>query len=86
MKYTWLIVGLLLAGMVFSKESGQMKDMGRILTKNDFEKIAQFILDNGDRQTYSQKYNNNPHYSLEDFHIYLDPVSQTINRLKNSFC
>jgi hypothetical protein len=83
MKYGWFIGGLLLTSMaaVFSQENSYppVKDLSGILSKNDFEEIAQFILDNGDRMTYCQMYNNNPHYALEDFHIYLNPVSQWIN-------
>jgi hypothetical protein len=73
--------GLLLVGVVsaFSQEPRQMYDINNIINKNDFEKIVQFILNNGDRLTYCQMYNNNPHYSLEDFHIYLNPISQWIN-------
>jgi hypothetical protein len=64
-----------------------MHDISQIVTESDFEKIAQFVLDNGNRIIYCQMYNDSPHYSLEDFHIYLDPISQSIESLlsgKNS--
>jgi hypothetical protein len=83
MKHGWFIGGLLLAGMaaVFSQGNSYppVSDLSGILSKNDFEEIMQFILDKGDRMTYCQMYNNSPHYALEDFHIYLNPVSQWIN-------
>jgi glycyl-tRNA synthetase alpha subunit len=83
MKHRWFIGGLLLAGMVAisSQENSYppIRDINGILSKNDFEEIVQFILNNGDGKIYCQMYNNNPHYALEDFHIYLDPVSQWIN-------
>ena len=55
------------------------RDINKIFNVNDFKRIVQYILDNGDRQTYNNMYNNNPHYSLKDFDIYLDPISQWIN-------
>jgi hypothetical protein len=81
MKHLWLMNGLLLASIVsnFSQELQQMHDISNILSKQDFEEITQFILTNGDRETYSNKYNNNPHYLHEEIHIYLDPISQWIN-------
>ena len=39
-----------------------------------FRAIERFILSNGDRQTYCNMYNNNPHYALGDsLHVYLNP-------------
>ncbi|CAF1155732.1 unnamed protein product [Didymodactylos carnosus] len=46
------------------------------MSKNDndrFNLIKTFILKDGDKQTYCNMYNNNPHYNLNDFQIYLNP-------------
>ena len=37
----------------------------------DFEEMKRFVLEYGDRETYSSRYGNNPHYSFKD----LKPVS-----------
>ena len=80
--------GLLLVSMIsgFSQKSQKRYDMNDncyeisdIINKKDFEKIAEFILTNGDRQTYCNMYNNNPHYNYESINIYLNPISQKIN-------
>ena len=87
MKRILLTLGFLLAGSIcaFSQKNQLInRDISEILDKNDFEKIMKFILTNGDRQTYCQKYNNNPHYVLDGFDIYLDPISQWINYTKDS--
>lgn len=39
----------------------------------EFESVKDFILKNGDRQTYCNLYNNNPHYSFNGFEAYMDP-------------
>jgi hypothetical protein len=81
MKYKWyFIVALFLLPIVaFSQEDDLLrKDISEILSKDDFERIEQFIMDKGDRKTFSQKYNLNPHYSFEDLDVYLNPVSQWI--------
>jgi (2Fe-2S) ferredoxin len=55
------------------------QDISATLSKEDFRRIVQFVLTEGDRQTYCQMYNNNPHYAAGDFEIYLNPVNQSIN-------
>jgi tetratricopeptide (TPR) repeat protein len=50
--------------------------------KQNFNEFVQFVLSNGDRQTYCTKYNNNPHYSFDNVEIYLDPVNQWTNMTK----
>ncbi len=37
-----------------------------------FEFVKQFILENGDRQTYRNIDSNNPHYSFEGINVYLN--------------
>lgn len=45
-----------------------------VLTVEAFQRIKQMILRDGDRRTYCNMYNNNPHIELDGFHAYLDPV------------
>jgi (2Fe-2S) ferredoxin len=56
-------------------------DNSAALSKEDFRKIVQFVLSEGDRQTYCNMYNDNPHYKTNDFEIYINPVNQNINPL-----
>jgi len=44
-----------------------------------FRKIASYILEEGGRKTYCNKYNNSPHYKAETFDVYLDPINPFIN-------
>ncbi len=39
----------------------------------EFESVKDYILENGDRQTYCNLYNDNPHFSFNGFDVYLDP-------------
>ncbi len=48
-------------------------DITYLISYHDFEKIKAYILSKGDRQTYCNKYNNNPHYSFPGFEAYLNP-------------
>jgi hypothetical protein len=72
------------AAVVFSQESRFMLDISDVLSKQKFEEIMKFILTNGDRQTYCQMYNNNPHYAFENFDVYLNPIHQRINWLSDN--
>jgi hypothetical protein len=67
-------------------EKGKVQtiDISNFLSKDKFEKIVGFVLKNGDRKTYCNIYNNSPHYKLEDFNIYLNPVEQKINIVQES--
>ena len=47
--------------------------------REKFAEIVSFVLENGDRQNYCNRYNNNPHYMLDDIDIYLNPHNQMIN-------
>src|SRR5689334_11326378 len=42
-------------------------------TKESFQKIKSFILQCGDRQTYCNMYNDNPHYQFSQFEVFLHP-------------
>jgi hypothetical protein len=51
------------------------------LTVADFNRIKNYVLAHGDRETYCQMYNNNPHAALGGVDIYLHPDTgqQNIN-------
>jgi hypothetical protein len=73
-----ICAGLLLISAVrsFAEEKPFMKDMSDALSGQEFQEIARFILDNGDRKTFCEVYQNNPHYRSDDMiDIYLNPVS-----------
>jgi hypothetical protein len=53
--------------------SDAYRDITEMLDIYNFERIINFILENGDRQTYCNMYNNNPHYSFRRFEVYLNP-------------
>ena len=55
------------------------RKISEYFSKSDFKETVRFILENGDRQTYCNMYNNNPHYAVNDIQIYLNPISQRIN-------
>lgn len=55
------------------KTSDEFLDITHIINYNDFESIKTYILSNGDKQTYSNMYNDNPHYSFNGFETYLNP-------------
>jgi hypothetical protein len=44
-----------------------------------FEKIIEFVIHKGARQTYCNKYNHNPHLKCDTLDIYLNPTSQFVN-------
>lgn len=43
------------------------------LAPDSFETIKSFVLACGDRKTYCNMYNNNPHYAFAGFEVYLHP-------------
>lgn len=45
-----------------------------VLTAENFALIRKFILDQGLRQTYCNKYNNNPYWTFPELNAYLDPT------------
>ncbi|MDR1912051.1 MAG: hypothetical protein LBQ52_06900, partial [Helicobacteraceae bacterium] len=80
-----LLVALSLTMIVTAglTEDYETKDLKAALEVKTFEAIASFIIKNGDRQTYCNRYNNNPHYEIGEVDIYLDPISQKTNFLKS---
>lgn len=47
--------------------------MSELLTAASFQRIKRMILTRGDRQTYCNMYNQNPHVEVAGFHAYLSP-------------
>lgn len=45
----------------------------------EFQTIVAFVLKEGDRRFYCNKFNNSPHYKVDSFDVYLDPIHQSIN-------
>ena len=79
MKY---IIGIILPAIIYSCsvkndenefESNLFRDISFIFSKDNFEDLHTFILENGDTETYCSMYNDNPHFSLEGFDVYLNP-------------
>ncbi|HPE76219.1 MAG TPA: T9SS type A sorting domain-containing protein [Draconibacterium sp.] len=51
----------------------EFRDITHIVSVDSFESIKTFVLTNGDRETYSNMYNDNPHFHFEEFELYLNP-------------
>ncbi len=51
----------------------EFRDITNIVSVDIFESIKTFVLTNGDKETYSSMYNDNPHFSFEGFELYLNP-------------
>jgi hypothetical protein len=55
----------------------RINDIGRrkekVINRENLIRIKQFILQNGQRETYCNMYNNNPAYGTKGFKFYLDP-------------
>jgi hypothetical protein len=49
------------------------------MTTSQFTFIKEYILLKGDRQTYSNMYNNNPHLVFGTRHVYLNPIGGQLN-------
>jgi hypothetical protein len=43
------------------------------MNTDNFNRIISFVLQYGDRVTYCNMYNNNPHYQFHDFDLFLNP-------------
>ena len=53
--------------------SNEYRDITQMCSVQNFETIKNFILKNGDKQTYCNMYNNNPHFAYSYFNVYLNP-------------
>lgn len=82
---TQLIIVLLLLFYSCSSNSEECEnnnetiDISGILTVANFETIKAFIINNGDVETYSNRFNNNPHFSFSGIEAYLDPETGHLN-------
>jgi len=47
----------------------------KTITRQNLIKIKQFILQQGNRETYCNMYNDNPAYQTKGYHFYLNPDS-----------
>jgi hypothetical protein len=43
------------------------------ITLETFDRIRRFVLEHGDRQTYCNRYNHNPHFAFAACDAYLNP-------------
>lgn len=71
---------LLLYFLFFSPNVMDQKDyinITEMLPVEEFNTISQFILQNGDKKTYCNRYNNNPHLEMVGFDLFLTPESTT---------
>lgn len=57
----------------------EFRDITHIVSVDLFELIKTFVLNKGDRETYSNMYGNNPHYSFDGFESYLNPDIGQLN-------
>jgi hypothetical protein len=55
-----------MAGAAHARDEG-------VLTLENFNKIKAYILQHGDRKTYCNMLNNNPHFQFPGFDAYLHP-------------
>ncbi len=81
-----LLVSLLLSGCSASKPTGKMdnrsfENISTFFSTEVFEMVKNFILTKGDRKTYRNFDNRNPHYSFVQFEVFLgsDIGQQNIN-------
>ena len=66
-------------GRTIIETSDDFLDITYMMNYNDFENIKTYILLNGDRETFCNMYNDNPHYSFEGFEAYLNPEIGQLN-------
>ena len=77
MKILYRILIILFLFSCIEKEdkqtSSDFRDITYMISTLEFEAIKTYIINNGDREDYSNMYCHSPHYSFEDFETYLDP-------------
>ena len=61
---------------LINTDSNEAIDITDSFSRIEFESAKFYILNNGDRETYSNLYNDNPHYEFLYFHVYLNPETQ----------
>jgi hypothetical protein len=65
------------SGNTFDGESPQQAT--EVLSAAVFNQIKEYILEHGDRQTYCNRFNDNPHVAFSNMDIYLWPDIGNIN-------
>jgi len=66
-------------GRSIVETSDDFLDITNMMSYNDFENIKNYILSKGDRETFCNMYNDNPHYSFTGFEAYLNPEIGQLN-------
>jgi hypothetical protein len=74
----WWVLLMAASAIVFAQSGADKLDISDTLNKRDFQKVVQFVLTHGDSETFSQMYNNSPHYETDDFEIFLTPAHQHV--------
>lgn len=64
-----------------SADTSQLEfcDITHIISVDLFESIKTYVLTNGDKETYSNMYNNNPYSSFDGIELYLNPDIGQLN-------
>lgn len=60
-------------GNLIDNSSNEYLEITNEFSLQEFENIKNFVIEKGGRQTYSNMYNNNPHFSFKGFEAYLNP-------------
>lgn len=72
-----LCIFILPSCTIKSKGANKMlKNNDNLFTKQNFKTIRSYILKNGDRTTYCNMFNNNPHFEVGNFDVFLNPINQ----------
>lgn len=87
MRFTLLVFFVLLPFFMKAKvsfaaadtEQLQFRDITHIVSVDLFESIKTFVLNKGDREAYSSMYNDNPHFTFNEFELYLNPDIGQLN-------
>jgi len=66
------ILDIITAKVLVYSDADEFIEITEILPVKEFEKIKNFILKNGDRRTFRNYDNNNPHFHFGDFRAYLN--------------
>jgi len=62
-----------------AKMNKEYVDITETVSVEKFKTIASVILKEGNRTFYCNRYNNSPHYKVDSFDVYLNPISQFTN-------
>lgn len=74
-----ILILILLAGIIGCENedpllnSDEARDITSYLSYQEFEQVRTYLIEEGDKETYCSMYNDNPHCSINDFDIFLNP-------------